>query len=223
MRQETTRRVLASTSTNYRRSLIQTEDKSTGQRTALFRNSFGHLPDFFSACTRRFARERRKDSRGGEGGRGHNLRARGRRRVRAHMGATRHRRRNAAARELRAVHPPRHPPPRGVELLDAGPPRWQVRSMTSTDRSRVIARAAWGVGGLAASLVSTALVPPVAVPVCACAGFAAFVLCCRSALRVARVDELVFERRSLWSAPEQPVPDLPARQSVRVRRRLTAV
>jgi len=86
-----------------------------------------------------------------------------------------------------------------------------TRAWMRTDLGKASQRAVWGVGGLAASAASTAFVPPGAVPICACAGFATFVVCVGSALRLVHLDDLVFEHRPFWSARQPPAPDLRAR------------
>jgi hypothetical protein len=95
--------------------------------------------------------------------------------------------------------------------------------MTPTEVRKASLRVILGVGALAAAFTATAFLPSAAVPICGCLGFAAFVLCSRSALRIAAVDDVVFEHPPLWKAPEPPAPTQPIRRPATVRRGLTAV
>jgi hypothetical protein len=94
--------------------------------------------------------------------------------------------------------------------------------MTRSDTRRALR---WGTSGAAALIASAAvtrLLPPSEVTVYAIAGFAAFVLCWRNALRITGVDDLVFEHRPLWSPPE-PECETQPRAAVRSGARLRAV
>ena len=95
--------------------------------------------------------------------------------------------------------------------------------MTRRQIRTAIGRAALGVAGLAAGAASTVLFPPAALPLCVGAGMTTFVLGCRSALRIARVDDLVFAHRPTWNAPDPPIPLLSERSAIARRQSLSLV
>ena len=95
--------------------------------------------------------------------------------------------------------------------------------MTKRQRRTAIGRATLGVVGLAAGAASTVLFPPAALPVCVGAGMTTFVLGCRRAPRIARVDDLVFAHRPTWRAPDPPIPLLSERSAIARRQSLTLV
>lgn len=77
--------------------------------------------------------------------------------------------------------------------------------MTRQESRKAAASAAIGVAGLLGGAAITAFLAPSALPFCVCAGIAVFVLGTRAALRIARVDDIVFAHRPTWRAPNPPL------------------